>query len=147
MPQRLAMVRDGKAAEVLGWILVGFLFGAACALAVMLHARRPAQAPAPEEAASAPAATVVYTPPPAPRALLTPPARGAAFAAAPVAPPPATFRSPSTTTADDAPAAPMPERARPRREPARPSPGPDAQVEEDAAATGMTSRSAGDPGG
>ena len=111
-PPRLIIIKRHHGNRALGLVLLGFILGAAAAIALMLHAQAPVvQAPA---AFRAPTAPVV----PAPRVW------AAAQPPGPVVPP-AKTRGPLPT----------PSAAKPRTQAPI-----SAQTEEDAAAAGMTSR-------
>ena len=149
MPRRLAVARRAGGFDSIGWTLLGFLLGASLAVFALLHAdvhaltQSAIGSPAP-----APAAPVVrYTPPAVPAPLLAgmpqaPPALVSAPSTS--APQAATPSTPSTSAlasagAASAHAAKAPAPAVAARAPA--AAGSDAQVADDAAAAGMTSRS------
>ncbi len=119
MPRRLAVARHAEGSEPIGWVLVGFLLGAALAIVALSHADWIRQLPQTFR-------TSLSAPAPAPAA----PAKLAAVALTAAIPAPAT----------------LPQSAAPPAGPsamaANPAPGEEAQVADDAAAAGMTSRSA-----
>ena len=124
--RRLEIARHADGTDALGWILLGFLLGAAAAVATMMHAELPRSAAAAQPPA---AGRLAYI---APSPARSAPAMAAATIAsrAPV--------SPHTVLA--APASPPASEAGPDT-PAKAAPAAvDEQVAEDAAAAGMTSR-------
>ncbi len=118
--RRIAVARHAKQSDPLGWILLGFLLGAGAAITVMMHANLSVRRM------------------PEPLKLLTPPA-----AAPKPPPPPSAPAAPASAVTPSKPAAvaPAPATAMASSGPGLIAPGPpDAQVEEDAAAAGMTSQ-------
>jgi hypothetical protein len=158
MPRRLAMAKHAPGFDAVGWTLLGFLLGASLAVFALLHAdfrgmMRPLlPAPAPEPPA---AAVVSYTPPASPvlagpSAFLPPRPPTSAPPTVHATPPVSALASAGAASARGASvdAAPKPTPAQPevRPGPAKASvPTPDAQVEDDAAAAGMTSKPAATP--
>ncbi len=150
MPRRLAVARHAGGFDAVGWTLLGFLLGASLAVFALLHAdfhglMRPLAVPA---AAPAPARAVITYAPPAPP-LAGPAPTFVTPDAAPAGPPPV-VRAPvrvlsalasagvaSTHASGEA-------HARPAAPPARAAQV-DAQVDDDAAAAGLTSRAAATP--
>ncbi len=121
MPRRLAVARHADGMQPIGWVLIGVLIGAAISIVALSHADWIKRLPDPLK----PAATVAI--------------------AAPVrAPPPATTVQAATTTAQTTEVMPpvTPTGAQTSTMAAKPEPGEEAQVAEDAAAAGMTSHSA-----
>ena len=119
--RRLGVARHADGTDALGWILLGFLLGAAAAVATMMHAELPRHASVATAAAPRPAYIApLPRPEPAPAVVARRPTtvRPVIAAAAPPAP--------------RAVAAPAPARTAPTIQ--------DEQVAEDAAAAGMTSR-------
>ena len=124
MPRRLAVARHTEGTPPVGWVLIGFLMGAAIAILALSHAdwmKRLPDAMKAQAMPTAPAPTQVPTPSPAPMVR----------AATDIAPVP------------DTQAAVTPPNSQPSAMAAKPSPGEEAQVEEDAAAAGMTSHARG----
>ena len=120
MPRRLAVARHAEGSEPIGWVLLGFLLGAALAIVALTHADWVRQLPQTfRTSLSAPAPT------PTPVA----PAKSVAVA------PSASIAPPVTATQSAPPA------AGPSTMAAKPAPGEETQVADDAAAAGMTSRS------
>ena len=160
MARRLAVAKHAPGFDAVGWTLLGFLLGASLAVFALLHAdfrgmMRPliaAPAPAP---ASPRSAVVSYTPPSAPvyagpRAISppSPPTSSApALQAGPTVSALASAGAASARSAGrDAAPKPAPAPVEVQEAPAKPSsPAADTQVQDDAAAAGMTSKPAAGP--
>ena len=121
MPRRLAIARHAEGTSPVGWVLIGVLIGAATTIFALSHADWIKRLPDPMRA---PAIVAVASPAKAP----PPPAR-LAMAATVAAP------------ASDSQQAVAPAAVQASTMAAKPTPGEEAQVEEDAAAAGMTSHS------
>ena len=120
MPRRLAVARHAEGSEAIGWVLLGFLLGAALAIATLAHADWIKQLPQTFRTSISP--PVQVTAPAAPRKLT---------ALAPSAANPTSEALPQSSAPPSGPSA----------MPSKPAPGEEAQVADDAAAAGMTSRS------
>ena len=121
--RRLGVARHADGTDALGWVLLGFLLGAAAAVATMMHAELPRHAAAAPAAAPRPAYIApLPRPEPAPAVVARRPASVRPVIATPAQPAPA-----AATVAARAPAGAA-------------STAEDDQVADDAAAAGMTSR-------
>lgn len=143
MARRLALARHAPGFDAIGWVLLGFLLGAGLAVFALLHADLLVRPALPAEAKlAAPPVPPPMTAPARPPIADVAPASALSFVP-PSEPPDSTqaLVSAGAASAKRAPASRLP--AGPTKP--RPSPaGADAQVADDAAAAGLTSRSAGD---
>ncbi len=119
MPRRLAVARHAEGTEPVGWVLIGFLLGAAAAIVTLTHADWIKRLPDSMAAAGATAVAPMHAPGPPPAPAIKP-------IVAAIAP-------------SDAPPAAQPTEEHASTMAVAPAPGEDAQVQEDAAAAGMTS--------
>ena len=163
MPRRLAVAKQAGGFDALGWTLLGFLLGASLAVFALLHAdisgiTRPLTGAA---ARPPPVPVIRYSPPPtanpplagASRPLpadLTPTQTPLPAAPLPAAPLPSGVSALASAGAVSAHAAkagaaPATPKAAAVRSPAPSTPAEDAQVADDAAASGMTSRAGAAP--
>ena len=159
MPRRLAVAKQAGGFDALGWTLLGFLLGASLAVFALLHAdisaitRPSAGAPSPP-----PVPVIRYTPPAPPTGL--PLAGGARALPVDLVPTRATAPATSAPTgvsalasagaasahaAAKAEASPSIPKAPAPRNTAASAPATDAEVADDAAAAGMTSRAGAAP--
>ena len=153
MPRRLAVAKHATGFDAVGWTLLGFLLGASLAVFALLHADfhgllRPLPPPPPTPASTTPA-VVTYAPPATPLAgagpaIVTPDT-------APPAPPPV-VRVPARTFSALASAGVASANASGKTHPRSATSAPkaasaaaDAQVDDDAAAAGLTSRAGAAP--
>lgn len=158
MPRRLAVAKQAGGFDALGWTLLGFLLGASLAVFALLHAdisgiTRPLTGAA---ARPPPVPVIRYSPPPT----ANPPLAGASrplpadltptqtpLPAAPLPSGVSALASAGAVSAHAAKAgaAPATPKAAAVRSPAPSTPAEDAQVADDAAASGMTSRAGAAP--
>ena len=120
-PSRLEIARHAEGTDAIGWVMLGFLLGAAAAIAALMHA----------DFRSSPHPDLSGLIRIAPVRVLAPAPPAASF----LHPPPAVVRTAATPEVKTSPNAAAPTPSKPKPPPVSDT----AQVDEDAAAAGMTS--------